>query len=114
MISKSKLILENGFIQSFQNDNTVKIIQFNKTLLNFDNLDNRVIKDVKIQETSTYKILSCLKNYYYNQIPEGYIKNCPKNNIAIVVETFSRRIIMPLYIPLISILDFFYTCLYKK
>ena len=45
-----------------------------------------------------------LKNYYYNQIPEGYIKNCPKNNIAIVVETFSRRIIMPLYIPLISIL----------
>ena len=104
VISKSKLILENGFIQSFQNDNTVKIIQFNKTLLNFDNLDNRVIKDVKIQETSTYKILSCLKNYYYNQIPEGYIKNCPKNNIAIVVETFSRRIIMPLYIPLISIL----------
>ena len=104
VISKSKLILENGFIQSFQNDNTVKIIQFNKTLLNFDNLDNRVIKDVKIQETSTYKILSCLKDYYYNQIPEGYIKNCPKNNIAIVVETFSRRIIMPSYIPLISIL----------
>ena len=104
VISKSKLILENGFIQSLQKDNTVKIIQFNKTLLNFENLDNRVIKDVKIQETSTYKILSCLKNYYYNQIPEGYIKNCPKNNIAIVVETFSRRIIMPLYIPLISIL----------
>ena len=104
VISKSKLILENGFIQSLQNDNTVKIIQFNKTLLNFENFDNRVIKDVKIQETSTYKILSCLKNYYYNQIPEGYIKNCPKNNIAIVVETFSRRILMPLYIPLISIL----------
>ncbi len=104
VISKNKLILENGFIQSLQNDNTVKIIQFNKTLLNFENLDNRVIKDVKIQETSTYKILSCLKNYYYNQIPEGYIKNCPKNNIAIVVETFSRRILMPLYIPLISIL----------
>ena len=104
VISKNKIILENGIIQSYQNDNTVKIIQFNKTLLNFDNLDNRVIKDVKIQETSTYKILSCLKNYYYNQIPEGYVKNCPKNNIAIVIETFSRRIIMPLYIPLVSIL----------
>ena len=104
VINKNKIILEKGIIQSYQNDNTVKIIQFNKTLLNFDNLDNRVIKDVKIQETSTYKILSCLKNYYYNQIPEGYIKNCPKNNIAIVIETFSRRIIMPLYIPLVSIL----------
>ena len=44
VISKSKLILENGFIQSFQNDNTVKIIQFNKTLLNFDNLDNWLIE----------------------------------------------------------------------
>ena len=104
VISKSKLILENGFIQSFQNDNTVKIIQFNKTLLNFDNLDNRVIKDVKIQETSTLKILSCLKNHYYNNISDDYVKNCPKNNIAIVIETFSRRIIMPLYIPLVSIL----------
>ena len=104
VINKNKIILEKGTIQSYQNDKTVKIIQFNKTLLNFDNLDNRVIKDVKIQETSTYKILSCLKNYYYNQIPEGYVKNCPKNNIAIVIETFSRRIIMPLYIPLVSIL----------
>jgi len=104
VISKSKIILENGIIQSYQKDNTIKIIQFNKTLLNFGNLDNRVIKDVKIQETSTYKILSCLKNYYFNQIPEGYVKNCPKNNIAIVIETFSRRVLMPLYIPLVSIL----------
>ena len=39
----------------------VRIIQFNKTLLNLENLDNRVIKDVKIQETSTLKILGCLK-----------------------------------------------------
>ena len=82
----------------------MKIIQFNRTLLNFDNLDNRVIKDVKIQETSTYKILSCLKNHYYDEVPEDYVKNCPKNNIAIVIETFSRRILMPLYIPLVSIL----------
>ena len=103
MISKSKIILENGIIQSYQEDNTVKIIQFNKTLLNFDNLDNRVIKDVKIQETSTYKILSCLKNYYY-KINEQDVKNCPKDNIAIVIENFSRRVLMPLYIPLVSIL----------
>ncbi len=104
VISESKIMLENGIMQSYQEDNTVKIIQFNKTLLNFDDLDNRVIKDVKIQETSTYKILNCLKNYYHNQIPEEYVKNCPKNNIAIVIETFSRRVLMPLYIPLVSIL----------
>ena len=108
IINKNKIILEKGVIQSYEKDNTVKIIQFNKTLLNFNNLDNRVIKDVKIQETSTLKILSCLKNHYYNQISDEYIKNCPKNNIAIVIETFSRRIIMPLYIPLVSIFNFIY------
>ena len=104
LITKNKIILENGFIQSYEKNDTMRLIQFNKTLLNFDNLDNRVIKDVKIQETSTLKILSCLKNHYYNNISDDYVKNCPKNNIAIVIETFSRRIIMPLYIPLVSIL----------
>ena len=104
LIKKNKIILEKGIIQSYENNNTVKIIQFNKTLLNFDNLDNRVIKDVKIQETSTLKILNCLKNHYYESFSDDYIKNCPKNNIAIVIETFSRRILMPLYIPLVAIL----------
>ena len=104
IIKKNKIILEKGIIQSYEKDNTVKIIQFNKTLLNFDSLDNRVIKDIKIQETSTLKILNCLKNHYYKKVPEAYVKNCPKNNIAIVIETFSRRMIMPLYIPLVSIL----------
>ncbi|MAH89762.1 MAG: hypothetical protein CMI78_00700 [Candidatus Pelagibacter sp.] len=104
VVKKNKIILENGFIQSYENNDTVKIIQFNKTLLNFSNLDNRVIKDVKIQETSTYKILNCLKDHYYNQVSETYVKNCPKNNIAIVIENFSRRFLMPLYIPLVSIL----------
>ena len=113
IIDKNKIILEKGIIQSFEKDNTVKIIQFNKTLLNFENLDNRVIKDVKIQETSTLKILSCLKNYYYIGILEENIKNSPKDNIAIVIETFSRRVIMPLYIPLVSILISF-ILIYKK
>ncbi len=104
IINKNKIVLEKGVVQSFESDDTVRVIQFNKTLLNFDNLDNRVIKDVKIQETSTLKILSCLKNHYYKKISDTYIKNCPKNNIAIVIETFSRRVLMPLYIPLVSIL----------
>ena len=55
IIDKNKIILEKGIIQSYEEENTLKIIQFNKTQLNFANLDNRVIKDVKIQETSTLK-----------------------------------------------------------
>ena len=113
LINKNKIILEKGVIQSYENDNTIRIIQFNKTLLNFENFDNRVIKDVKIQETSTLKILSCLKNFYFNEVKEEYVKNCPKNNIAIVIETFSRRMVMPLYIPLVAVLISF-LLVYKK
>ena len=113
LINKNKIILKKGIIQSYENDNTIRIIQFNKTLLNFENFDNRVIKDVKIQETSTLKILSCLKNFYFNEIKEEYVKNCPKNNIAIVIETFSRRVVMPLYIPLVAVLISF-LLVYKK
>ena len=113
IINKNRIILENGIIQSYESDETIRIIQFNKTLLNFSNFDNRVIKDTKIQETSTLKILSCLKNYYFKVIEEGYVKNCPKNNIAIVIETFSRRIVMPLYIPLVAVLISF-LLVYKK
>ena len=113
LINKNKIILEKGIIQSYENDNTIRIIQFNKTLLNFENLDNRVIKDVKIQETSTLKILSCLKNFYFNEVKDEYVKNCPKNNIAIVIETFSRRMVMPLYIPLVAVLISF-LLVYKK
>ena len=58
-------------------------------------------------------LTNCLKNYYYIGIPEENIKNCPKDNIAIVIETFSRRVIMPLYIPLVSILISF-ILIYKK
>ena len=113
IIDKNKIILEKGIIQSYEENNTVRIIQFNKTLLNFENLDNRVIKVAKIQETSTVKILSCLKNYYLNNLSDNIVKNCPKNNIGIVIETFSRRIVMPLYIPLISIFISF-LLIYKK
>ena len=114
IIAENKLILEKGIIQSFDKKDSIKIIKFNKTLLNFENLDNRVIKDVKIQETSTYKILNCFKNYYSNRLKDDiYIKNCPKNNISIIIETVSRRLVMPLYIPVVSVLLSF-LLIYRK
>ena len=113
-IQDNKIILENGLIQSYDQNNTIRIIQFNKTLLNFDNFDNRVIKDIKIQETPTTKILVCLKKYYSNELNDNiYIKNCPKNNIAVIIETFSRRLGMPFYIPIISLLISF-LLIYRK
>ena len=67
-----------------------------------------------IEETSTKKIIGCLIDYYKGNLKDDvYIKNCPKNNIEIILETFSRRIGMPLYIPIISLLISF-ILVYKK
>ncbi len=114
IIDESKIILQDGIIQSLDKDNNLKIIQFDRTLLNFSNYDNRVIRDAKIQETPTLKILTCLINFYKNEFDNNQVvKNCPKKDISIVIETLSRRLIMPIYIPVVSLLLSF-LLVYKK
>ena len=114
IIDENKIILEDGVIQSLDKDNNLKIVQFERTLLNFSNYDNRVIRDAKIQETSTLKILTCVINFYQNKFDNNQvIKNCPKKNISVVIETLSRRLIMPIYIPVVSLLLSF-LLVYKK
>ena len=114
IIDQSKIILENGIIQSLDKNNNLKIVQFDRTLLNFSNYDNRVIRDAKIQETSTLKILTCVINFYQNRYDNNQlVKNCPKKNISVVIETLSRRLIMPVYIPVVSLLLSF-LLVYKK
>ncbi len=114
IIDGNKIILEDGIIQSLDKGNNLKIIQFDRTLLNFSNYDNRVIRDAKIQETSTLKILTCLINFYQNKFDNNQVvKNCPKKDISVVIETLSRRLIMPVYIPVVSLLLSF-LLVYKK
>ena len=114
IINESKIILEDGIIQSLDKDNNLKIVQFDKTLLNFSDYDNRVIREAKIQETSTIKIITCIKNFYQNKFDNSQvIKNCPKKNISVIIETLSRRLIMPIYIPVVSLLLSF-LLIYKK
>ncbi len=114
IINESKIFLEDGVIQSLDQNNNLKIIQFDKTLLNFSEYDNRVIRDAKIQETSTLKILTCIKNFYLNEFDNNqYVKNCPKKDISVIIETTARRLIMPIYIPVVSLLLSF-LLVYKK
>ena len=106
--------MEDGIIQSLDKDNNLKIVRFDRTLLNFSNYDNRVIRDAKIQETSTLKIFTCISNFYQNKFDNNQIvKNCPKKDISVIIETLSRRLIMPIYIPVVSLLLSF-LLIYKK
>ena len=103
-VSENKLILFNGTIQTLNEKKEIKNIQFKKTELNISKFSNRTIKQAKIQETSSLILFKCMLNNDTNII----LENCSfQNNKKIVIENLSRRIGMPLYIPLVSIIASF-------
>ena len=103
-VSENKLILFDGTIQTLNEKKEIKNVQFKKTELNISKFSNRTIKQAKIQETSSLILFKCMLNKDINII----LENCSfQNNKKIVIENLSRRIGMPLYIPLVSIIASF-------
>mgnify|MGYP001185755572 CR=1 FL=1 len=100
VVTGSKIILFNGTVQTINKKKEIKNIFFEKTELSTINFNNRTIIQPKIQETSTYELLNCVK--------DNFSTDCRfKNNKAVVIENLSRRIGMPLYIPLLSLIASF-------
>ena len=107
--TNNKLILFDGFVQSLNKKKEIQNINFVKTELSLSNFSTRTIKQPKIQETSTYDLVKC----YKSKIIEN-LQNCSyQNKKKEVVENLSRRMGMPLYIPLISIIASF-MLIYQK
>jgi lipopolysaccharide export system permease protein len=101
-----KLVLYNGKIQTIDEKKTIKNINFEKTELSIKNFSTRTITQPKIQETSSIELFNCLIG--------KFLQNCAfKKNKKIVIENLSRRVGMPLYIPLISVISS-YLLIYKK
>ena len=103
-VADNKLILFDGNIQTINKKNELKNFDFKKTELSLINFSTRTIKQPKIQETSSYFLFNCLTKKKLDK----ELLNCPSDdNKKIVIETMSRRIGMPLYIPLISLIASF-------
>ena len=110
IIVDDKLIMFEGTIQTLDEKKEIKNVDFEKTELSISNFSNRTIKQPKIQETSSFELMRCLIDK--NVIQK--IQNCTfKDNKKIAIEALSRRIGMPLYIPLISVISSF-LLIYKK
>jgi len=110
LIRNDKLILFDGIVQTLNKKKQIKNIEFMQTELTIRNLTTRTIKQPKIQETSTHVLFKCLVEKNHNKS----LQNCSSsNNKRDVIETLSRRAVMPLYIPLISIISSF-LLIFKK
>ena len=100
---KTKLILYDGTIQKLKFDGDVSIVSFKKTIFNLSGINTKSISKPKIQETSTNKILMCLRGYSVD------MHNCDKrkktlNNLKIEI---NKRLGMPIIIPLLSLISSF-------
>jgi len=99
---ENNLILYNGSIQNLKEDNTVNVVQFEKTILNLDGISTKSISAPKMQETSTLKILKCIANKNESK----NMHNCTpsKKSFMDTKIEINKRFGMPIFIPLISLI----------
>tara|TARA_Y100001958_G_C21157409_1_gene492121 strand:- start:107 stop:1231 length:1125 start_codon:yes stop_codon:yes gene_type:complete len=99
MIDKRKMILFNGQIISSKYENLDnEIIKFTQLNIDLNNLATTTIKQPKIQETSTIKLLNCFIGNTINSV------FCSTELKKEVVPILIRRIVLPFYIPVLALI----------
>jgi len=97
---KDQMVLLKGqLITSMEDNSNSNIVEFDQMNLNLGSLENNVVKNPKIQETSTMKLLNCFSNKSDKNI------FCREGSKKEVIPTLNRRIILPFYIPIISLIS---------
>ena len=100
LIEKKKMILFDGKIISTYNDNKENdVIKFEQLNIDLNNITSRTIKQPKIQETSTLELIKC----YINKRLNDFL--CKKNYKEEILPVLNRRIILPFFIPVITLLS---------
>ncbi len=98
IIEDNQMILINGQVISSTKDNAKnRVVKFNQMNIDLSDLENTVIKKAKIQETSTFKLLNCFTNNMKRN------KFCSSQNKIELIPNLNRRITLPFYIPIISL-----------
>ena len=100
--NEKSLILHQGSIQRLEEDGTINIFKFEKTVLNLDGISTKSISEPKMQETSTLKILACIGNNNTN----AKMHNCTRTKKSFMDTKIeiNKRFGTPIYIPLIALI----------
>ena len=90
----------NGKITNFK---------FKKTDFNLSNLDDNTTTYKKTQEVATTDLIKCyhnLKNFKFLKIDTNFkVENCRTDNIDNIIKELYKRIIIPLYIPVLILIS---------
>ena len=99
VVDNQKMFLLNGQIITSKEGNKNEIIKFEQLSIDLGNLESSTIKLPKIQETSTGKLLKCFKGDLNKNL-----KICNEDFKKEIIPVLNRRLVMPLYIPVISLI----------
>ena len=111
--SSKILILNNGETINSIN-NKLSNFNFTQSELSLAQLDSGIVKVDKIQETSTHNLIDCLERYFNydfvnkKSISGRKIQNCTIENLDNVYKEIYKRLIIPIYIPVLILIS---TCL---
>ena len=100
IVERKQMILFEGQILTAKKNNLKnEIIKFKQLNIDLKNLQTSTIKFPKLQETSTKDLIKCLSE------PAKYkTLNCGKETRKEIITVLNRRISLPLYIPIVSLL----------
>jgi len=98
IINNRKMLLINGQIISSKKKEEVEVINFEQLDISLNDLSTATIKMPKLQEISTLKLLSCFIK------DSNEKKFCNKDAKKEIIPNLIRRLILPFYIPVVSLL----------
>tara|TARA_B100000787_G_C16197897_1_gene302300 strand:+ start:595 stop:1728 length:1134 start_codon:yes stop_codon:yes gene_type:complete len=100
------LILKNGEIFNNNKDDSTNFA-FEKFEFNLSNYTTKTTTYPKIQELKTEVLIKCTQNIYYNLNIDISTEKivCDKKNLSNVSQELFKRIYLPLYIPLITLIS---------
>ncbi len=99
IVKKKGLFLINGQIVNYKkSESEIEILKFEQLNIDLDSLKTTVITKLKLQETSTLKLLNC----FFNK--NTSLAFCNDDSKKEIIPILIRRILLPSYIPIIALI----------
>ena len=103
----SIIVLYDGETITGKNNN-INSFKFSKSDFSLQNLTANTTTYTKLQEISTFSLLKCFNEIYFlkKYLSNKSIDRCTENNLKVFFIELYKRLAIPFYIPLLSLIPF--------
>ena len=109
--NKRILVLYDGQTLN-SNKDKITNFQFSKSDYGLSNMDSHLVIHKKTQEQSTITLIDCLDTVFNNK--SQIVLNCDNTNLSNVYKELFKRLISPLYLPLLILISLLFILISKE